>query len=46
MDTNGLAGEVIRQQKAVIFNNYEMPNDIKKGLPSGHIELSNYLSVP
>jgi two-component system, OmpR family, phosphate regulon sensor histidine kinase PhoR len=46
MDTKGLAGEVVRQKKAVIFNHYQIPNALKKGLPPGHVELSNYMSVP
>jgi PAS domain S-box-containing protein len=45
-EAKGLTGEVIRQKKAVIFNDYQSPHPLKKGLPAGHANLTNFMSVP
>ncbi|HNY28149.1 MAG TPA: GAF domain-containing protein, partial [Candidatus Sumerlaeota bacterium] len=46
LETTGLWGEVIRQRKAIVENNYEAPNLLKKGYPEGHVLLKRFLSVP
>ncbi|MGI6731980.1 MAG: diguanylate cyclase [Anaerovoracaceae bacterium] len=46
LSKTGLWGEVIRQRKAIILNNYQQPHELKKGYPEGHVTLSNFLSVP
>lgn len=46
LDQTGLWGEVIRQRKPIIFNNFEAPNPMKKGYPGGHIHLKNFMSIP
>ena len=42
----GLWGEAIRQRKAVITNDYAAPNPLKKGTPSGHIQLTRHINIP
>ncbi len=46
LEKTGLWGEVIRQRKAIVENNYEAPNPFKKGYPEGHVPLTRFLSVP
>lgn len=42
----GIWGEVIRQRKPLIINNFNEPHPLKRGLPEGHVEIINYLSLP
>ena len=42
----GIWGEVIRQRKPLIINDYQEENPLKKGTPVGHVEILNYLSIP
>lgn len=42
----GLWGEVVRNRKAIIINNYEAPNAMKKGYPEGHVAIKNFISIP
>ncbi|MCS3923492.1 sensor histidine kinase [Methanosalsum natronophilum] len=46
LKTTGLWGEPIRQRRTVITNNYSEPSSLKKGYPSGHVELRNHIGVP
>ncbi|MBW1746259.1 MAG: PAS domain S-box protein, partial [Deltaproteobacteria bacterium] len=46
METMGLWGETVRQRKAIITNNYSVPNPFKKGLPKGHIKIIRHMNVP
>ena len=46
LEETGLWGEVIRQRKPVILNNYQAENPVKKGYPAGHIEITRFLSIP
>ncbi len=41
-----LANEVILTRKPVIINDYNKVTATKNGMPEGHIELKNYLSIP
>ena len=41
----GLWGEVVRQRKPVITNDYAA-NIYKKGLPEGHVSIKRHLSIP
>ncbi|MFH0759954.1 MAG: response regulator [Bacteroidota bacterium] len=43
---SGLWGEVIKQRKPIIINDYSFPNPQKKGIPAGHIEITKFASVP
>lgn len=42
----GIWGEVIRQRKPIIVNDFNQPNPLKKGYPKGHVELKKFMSVP
>lgn len=42
----GLWGEPVRQRKAIILNNYQASNPLKKGFPEGHPQLNRLLEVP
>jgi len=46
LDKTGLWGEVVRQRRAIMVNEYTVPSDLKKGYPEGHVPLSRFLSVP
>ena len=46
LEKTGLWGEVVRQRKPIILNNYEQPNEMKKGYPEGHVSLHSFMSVP
>lgn len=42
----GLWGEVVRQRKPILVNNYHAKNPFKKGTPQGHVQLNKFLSIP
>jgi len=42
----GLWGETVRQRKAIITNDYQAPNPLKKGFPKGHVNVERHLGVP
>ncbi|WP_406662360.1 GAF domain-containing protein [Methanolobus sp. ZRKC3] len=44
--TTGLWGEAVRRRKPVITNDYSMESPMKKGYPSGHVQLSRHLNIP
>jgi len=44
--STGLWGETVRQRNAVITNDYQAPNPLKKGFPKGHLNLRRHLGVP
>jgi diguanylate cyclase (GGDEF)-like protein/PAS domain S-box-containing protein/putative nucleotidyltransferase with HDIG domain len=46
LEDTGIWGEVVRQRKPIIINDYEQPNPLKKGYPKGHIRLKRLLSIP
>lgn len=46
LDKTGIWGEAVRQRKAIIMNNYEATNELKKGYPEGHVHLLKYLTIP
>ena len=46
LDTTGIWGEVVRQRKSIIENDFEKPNKLKKGYPQGHVSLKKYMSFP
>lgn len=46
LEKTGLWGEGVRQRKPIILNNYEQPNEMKKGYPEGHVSLHSFMSVP
>jgi len=46
LDKTGIWGEVIRQRKPMIVNNFEKPNPLKKGFPAGHVQLKKWMAIP
>ncbi|NPD48100.1 MULTISPECIES: ATP-binding protein [unclassified Lentimicrobium] len=42
----GIWADVIRSKKPTIINDYSKNLENKKGIPSGHVDIKNYLSVP
>jgi len=46
LEEMGLWGEVIRQRRPIIINDYSAPNPFKRGFPMGHVSLVRYMSVP
>lgn len=46
LSETGLWGEVVRQKKPIIVNDFLAPDPLKKGWPEGHVQLHRYMSVP
>jgi PAS domain S-box-containing protein len=46
ISATGLWGEAVRQRRAVVTNDYEAPNPLKKGYPEGHVAIRNHLNLP
>jgi PAS domain S-box-containing protein len=46
LEKTGLWGEVVRQRKPIVVNDFSAPHPLKKGCPDGHAPLSRFFSVP
>lgn len=46
LDKTGIWGEVVRQRKPILVNDFAEENPLKRGYPEGHVPLSRFLSVP
>lgn len=46
LENTGIWGEVVRQRRHIIENDFEKFNPLKKGYPIGHVKLKKYMSVP
>lgn len=46
LEKTGIWGEVVRQRKAIVINDFQKPNPLKKGHPEGHVALQKYMSIP
>lgn len=46
LEKTGIWGEVVRQRKTIILNNFSEPHPHKKGMPEEHLELNKFLSIP
>jgi two-component sensor histidine kinase len=46
VSTTGLWGEPVRQRKAVIVNEYNQENILKRGVPPGHVEIKRHMGIP
>ncbi len=42
----GLWGEVVRQRRPIVINDFEAPSPLKKGYPDGHVTIHKFMSVP
>ncbi|MDD4615033.1 MAG: PAS domain S-box protein [Caldisericia bacterium] len=46
LDKTGIWGEVVRQKKPIVVNDFQAPNPLKKGIPKGHVALRRFLTIP
>ncbi|WP_321420256.1 ATP-binding protein [uncultured Methanomethylovorans sp.] len=46
LENTGLWGEAIRQRKAIIINDFQVPTPLKKGHPEGHVNLYRFMTIP
>jgi signal transduction histidine kinase/HAMP domain-containing protein len=46
LEKTGIWGEVVRQRKPIIVNDFAAPHPLKKGYPEGHAPLHRFFSVP
>jgi len=46
LEKTGIWGEAVRQRKAIMVNDYQAVNPLKKGIPKGHVEMNNFLTLP
>lgn len=46
LGNTGIWGEIVRQRKEIILNNFREQHPLKKGYPKGHAELYRYMSIP
>lgn len=46
LDSVGIWGEVIRQRRPMIINDFNKPDPLKKGTPPGHVKIDNWMGVP
>ncbi len=46
LKATGIWGEVVRQRKPILVNDFQAPHPLKRGYPDGHPRLHRYLTVP
>jgi len=46
LDKTGIWGEVVRQGKPVLVNDFPAEHPLKRGYPEGHVPLQRFLSIP
>lgn len=46
LDRTGIWGEVVRQRRAIVINDFQAYNPLMKGYPSGHAPLFRFMSLP
>ena len=46
IDKSGIWGEVVRQHRPIIVNDYSSPNPAKKGIPEAHVQLTRLIVIP
>ncbi|MHB9140845.1 MAG: PAS domain S-box protein, partial [Paludibacter sp.] len=46
LEKTGLWGEVVRQRKPIMVNDFQAAHPLKKGQPGGHAPLHKYLTIP
>ncbi|HBE03729.1 MAG TPA: hypothetical protein DC049_14840, partial [Spirochaetia bacterium] len=46
LSQTGIWGEVVRQRRPVIINNFSEYHPLKKGYPDGHVHLDRFMSIP
>ena len=46
LDHTGIWGEVVRQERPIMINDFQAPHKLKRGYPEGHAHLANFLTIP
>ncbi|PKN37886.1 MAG: hypothetical protein CVU62_09205 [Deltaproteobacteria bacterium HGW-Deltaproteobacteria-2] len=46
LEKTGIWGEVVRQRKPLILNDFQADHPLKKGYPEGHTPLHKFMTVP
>ncbi|NLP30638.1 MAG: diguanylate cyclase [Clostridiales bacterium] len=46
LEKTGIWGEVVRQGKPIVVNDFDAPNSLKKGYPEGHVIIHKFMSIP
>jgi PAS domain S-box-containing protein len=46
LSKTGIWGEVVRQRKEIVVNNFQAKHPLKKGYPDGHAQLNRFMSIP
>jgi len=46
LDKTGIWGEVVRQRRPIVLNDFPAEHPLKKGYPEGHAKLLKFLTVP
>ncbi len=46
LESTGLWGEAVRQRRAIVTNDYDAPDEKKKGIPEGHVPIKRHMNVP
>lgn len=46
LEHTGIWGEVVRQRKAIVINDFHAHNPLMKGYPSGHAPLFRFMTLP
>lgn len=46
LENTGIWGEVVRQRKTIVINDFHASDPLKKGYPTGHVVLHRFMTVP
>ncbi|WP_321417848.1 ATP-binding protein [uncultured Methanomethylovorans sp.] len=46
LENTGIWGEVVRQRKAIVINDFHASDPLKRGYPKGHVVLHRFMTVP
>ncbi|MEI8131972.1 MAG: PAS domain S-box protein [Leptolinea sp.] len=46
LEKTGFWGEVVRQRRALIDNDFQASHPLKKGTPEGHVVMKKFLTIP
>lgn len=46
IDQGGIWADAVRERRPIIVNDYSLPEPRKRGIPSGHVPLERFMSIP
>lgn len=46
LEDTGIWGEVVRQGKPIVINDFQADHPLKKGYPEGHVPIRSFASIP